>query len=146
MGRRVMNHTGVSRRPARALSIHVRWRKDRSVERQRGNRWKDPQMVRLPYFSTSKGSFVFTVVRGNSFPAGERPFSSSYLMQHASWKEFLPLFSVPRDCRPTFDVCCGKTDKNYSSAKERCKGSFSSIPVIEHPSSYPLRIATVGRM
>lgn len=86
-------------------------------------------MVRLPYFSASKGSFVFAVVRGNSFPSRGNPTRGSLLRlilcNTLVRKEFPLLFSVPRDCRPSSTGTFyrhGETGENYfSREKERLK-------------------------
>lgn len=135
--RRVMNHKENFDSP-----VDVRRQASNTIERERERekRWKNPQMVRLPYFSASKGSFVFAVVRGNSFPRKPDPSSLSpsllrlILCNTLVRKEFPPLFSVPRDCRPpstgTF-YRHGETGENYFSREKEerltCQRAFHSF-------------------
>lgn len=120
--RRVMNHKENFDSP-----VDVRQASnDRERERERENRWKNPQMVRLPYFSASKGSFVFAVVRGNSFPSRGNPTRGSLLRlilcNTLVRKEFPLLFSVPRDCRPSSTGTFyrhGETGENYFSREKK---------------------------
>lgn len=81
-------------------------------------------MVRLPYFSASKGSFVFAVVRGNSFPT-RGSLLRLILCNTLVRKEFPLIFSVPRDCRPSSTGTFyrhGETGENYfSREKERLR-------------------------